>query len=94
MRRNKSFDRMMVKEDETINITLRIPREAYSQITDLCDKLGVNNKSQMYRWIIESYLEIVTEEGDEVHLPAVVTMARAYLHNSRKKFTLSKSKKD
>ena len=84
----------MVKDEETINLTLRIPREVHSQIIDLCDKLGVHNKSQMYRWIIEAYLEVVTEEGDEVHLPAVVSMARAYLHNSRTKFTLSKTKKD
>tara|TARA_R110002020_G_scaffold218639_1_gene426571 strand:- start:693 stop:983 length:291 start_codon:yes stop_codon:yes gene_type:complete len=93
MREKKSFNCEMVKDEDTINVTLRIPREAHNQIADLCGKLGVNNKSQMYRWIIEAYLEVVTEDGDEIHLPAVVTMARAYLHNSRKKFTLSKSKK-
>lgn len=80
----------MVKDEDTINLTLRIPREVHSQINDLSERLGVHNKSQMYRWIIEAYLEVVTEEGDEVHLPAVVSMARAYLHNSRKTFKLSK----
>tara|TARA_Y100000310_G_scaffold226626_1_gene228750 strand:- start:388 stop:624 length:237 start_codon:yes stop_codon:yes gene_type:complete len=71
-------------EEETINVSIRMPRKTHRRIVEIGEKLGVHKQSQMYKWICEAYVEMIDEKG-EVHLPAVVAMARAYLHNGREK---------
>ena len=75
----------MSAEDDAVIIHVRIPRKVSDDVKWLCEKMGVNTQGQFYRWIIEAYLEAVHEEGDEVHMPAVVAMARSYVHNRRAK---------
>ena len=70
--------------DGRISVSLSIKRQTHAEITEIGRKLGVEKHSQMFRWICEAYVEMINEEGD-VHLPAVVSMARAYIHNGREK---------
>ena len=76
---------MNAVEEDTISVSIRMPRQTHRRIVEIGGKLGVNKQSQMYKWICEAYVEMIDEKG-EVHLPAVVAMARAYLHNGREKF--------
>jgi transposase-like protein len=72
--------------NKTIHATVRFTRETKDEVDEIADLLGVQ-KSYLYRWIIEGFVETVKSEEEQPDLPAVTQLARQLLKKKNQKGT-------
>ncbi len=78
----------MVLVTKTTHATVRFSGETKKELDDIADLLGVQ-KSYLYRWIIEGFLETVKDPEDPPDIPAVTQLARQLIRKKNQKHKAS-----
>ena len=63
------------------SISVRLPLSLHERIHDIAHEMSIDADSQLYRWIIEGFIQQVDYPEDGVPpLPVTIEMARKILH--------------
>ena len=64
--------------------TIRFTEDTKNELDDIADLLGVQ-KSYLYRWIVEGFIETVKDPEDPPDIPAVTQLARQLIKKKQQK---------
>ena len=68
---------MKTVHEEKTSISVRLPLALHERVHDIARQMSLDADSQLYRWIIEGFIEEVDFDGEgDPPLPVVTEMAR------------------
>ena len=73
----------MSSQQNTINVTLRIPSTVDEQVKELSEKLSCPT-SQIYRWLVQDALEIINEPDDRPYVPDCLQLLKGISKSNKK----------
>ena len=65
-----------------VSISIRMPAELHEQVHTIAGELSLENDSQLYRWIIEGFIDAVNSPEQEPPMSPALKIAK-YVHKAK-----------